>query len=127
MGVPRDEAKEAKEKKPKRRRLREMPARVIARTPWLRRRYARRLLRSIRKSREKGRKLPENLVRIERQIRHLPPARQQQLLEQMMEYGTTDTSEMSREMRRAAERQERQRGSGKGVRPGVGPGQRRRG
>lgn len=103
-----------------------MPARVIARTPWLRRRYARRLVRSIKKSREKGRKLPENLLRIERQIRHLPPARQEQLLEQMMEYGTTDTAEMSREMRRAVGRQDRRRASGKGVRPGVAPGQRRR-
>lgn len=115
------------EKKP-RRKIRELPARVIARTPWLRRRYARYLVRMMKKSRAKGRQLPVDLVRVERQIRSLPPAVQAQRLEEMLEFGAArDASSASRELRRAVERQDRRSGKGQGgVRPGLAPGQRRR-
>lgn len=119
-------AKDENGGRPRKRRIREMPARVIARTPWLRKRYARRLVRSIKKMRAKGRKLPDNLLRIERQIRHLPPGRQQQVIEQMLELGANNAAEASRAMRRATERSDRQSGRGKGQRPGTPPGQRRR-
>lgn len=119
-------AKGEKEGGRRRRRVRELPARFIARTPWLRKRYARRLVKSIKKMRAKGRKLPDNLLRVERQIRHLPPGRQEQVIEQMLELGANDVAESSRAMRRASERAERQKGRGKGQRPGTPPGQRRR-
>ncbi len=111
----------------KRRRIRDIPGDFIVRTPWLRRRYAKRLLKTFKKSREKGRRLSGNLALIERQLRPLPPAKQQQALEQILEMGSTSKqTAASREMRRATERSERQGTRGKGVRPGLAPGQRRR-
>ncbi|HTX62132.1 MAG TPA: hypothetical protein VMD28_00730, partial [Acidimicrobiales bacterium] len=106
------------------RRLREAPARFIGRTPWLRRRYARRILRTIDKFQDKGRALPDNLVRLERQLRRVPKPKRQQLVEQMMEMGSEDDVTSNRALRRAAGRQERQKGQrGGGLRPGTLPGQ----
>ncbi len=106
------------------RRLREAPARFIGRTPWLRRRYARRILRAIDRYQDKGRPLPENLSRLERQLRRVPKPKRQQLVEQMMEMGSEDDVSTNRALRRAAGRQERQKGQrGGGLRPGTPPGQ----
>lgn len=112
---------------PKRRRLRKLrdiPARFIGRTPWLRRRYARRILKTIDKFQEKGRPLPDSLTSLERQLRRVPKPKRQQLVEQMMEMGTQDDVSTNRALRRAAGRQERQKGQrGGGLRPGTLPGQ----
>src|SRR5579875_1174277 len=112
---------------PKRRRLRklrDLPARFIGRTPWLRRRYARRILKTIDKYQEKKRPLPENLSRLERQLRRVPKPKRQQLVEQMMEMGSEEDVTTNRALRRAAGRQERQKGQrGGGLRPGTVPGQ----
>lgn len=106
------------------RKLRDAPARFIGRTPWLRRRYARRILRTIDKFQDKGRQLPENLSRLERQLRRVPKPKRQQLVEQMMEMGSEDDITKNRALRRAAGRQERQKGQrGGGLRPGTLPGQ----
>ena len=106
------------------RRLRSAPARFIGRTAWLRRRYARRILKTIDKYQDKGRPLPENLVRLERQLRRVPKPKRQQLMEQMMEMGSEDDVSTNRALRRAAGRQERQKGQrGGGLRPGTLPGQ----
>jgi hypothetical protein len=105
-------------------RLRSAPARFIGRTPWLRRRYARRILKTIDKYQDKGRPLPENLIRLERQLRRVPKPKRQQLVEQMMEMGSEDDVSTNRALRRAAGRQERQKGQrGGGQRPGTLPGQ----
>ena len=106
------------------RKIRDIPARIIGRTPWLRRRYARRIVRTIDKYKEKGRPLPESLVRLERQLRRVPGPKRQQLVEQMMEMGTEQDLTTNRALRRAAGRQERQKGQrGGGLRPGTLPGQ----
>jgi hypothetical protein len=111
--------------KPRRlRKVREFPARLIGRTPWLRRRYARRIIRTIDKYKEKGRPLPESLTRLERQLRRVPAQKRQQLVEQMMEMGSDQDASTNRALRRAAGRQERQKGQrGGGLRPGTLPGQ----
>jgi hypothetical protein len=104
-----------------------MTGRVIGRTPWLRRRYARFLLRSVKKQRAKGRAIPDNLLRMERQVRGLPPHKQAEVIEQLLETGATWRPEqMGRAMRRAGAKQERRSGKGHGARPGMTPGQRRR-
>ncbi|MGC8471201.1 MAG: hypothetical protein ACP5PM_02775 [Acidimicrobiales bacterium] len=106
------------------RKLRELPARFIGRTPWLRRRYARRILRTIDKFQDKGRPLPENLSRLERQLRRVPKPKRQRIVEQMMEMGSEEDIITNRALRRAAGRQERQKGQrGGGARPGTLPGQ----
>lgn len=121
--VPKEQAGDRKPK----RRIRDMPTDFILRTPRLRRWYGRRLLKMMRKSREKGRRLAGNLAIIERQLRPLPPARQEQMLQQILE-GEAASKKLppSREMRRASGRAERKGTRGKGVRPGLAPGQRRR-
>jgi len=106
------------------RKIREFPARLIGRTPWLRRRYARRIVRTIDKYREKGRPLPESLTRLERQLRRVPGPKREELVEQMMEMGSEQDLTTNRALRRAAGRQERQKGQrGGGLRPGTLPGQ----
>ena len=114
----------APQKRRRLRKVRELPARFIARTPWLRRRYARRIVRTIDKFKDKGRPLPENLQRLERQLRRVPPPKRQQLVEQMMEMSSDEDLSSNRALRRAAGRQERQKGQrGGGLRPGTLPGQ----
>lgn len=109
------------------RKVQALPGRVIGRVPWLRRRYARYLLRSVKKQRAKGRALPESLARVERQLRGLPPAKQADVLEKLLEAGATWQPEAAgRAMRRANAKQERRSGRGPGTRPGLLPGQRKR-
>lgn len=107
-------------------RARAYPSRFIARTPWLRRRYARRLLRTIDKFEKKGRRLPESLARLEHQLQRIPKQKRLQTVEEMMEMSAQGEPEVNRTLRRAASRQDRQKGTrGGGVRPGLLPGQRR--
>lgn len=114
------------EKRTIRARIRDVPARFIGRTPWLRRRYARRILKSIDKLQEKKRPLPDNLMRLEQQLRRVPKPKRQQIVEQMMELGSDRNATTNRSVRRAAGRQERQKGQrGRGLRPGTPPGQAR--
>jgi hypothetical protein len=113
--------------KPKRlARVRAMPARIIGRTAWIRRRYARRLIRMMEKSRDKGRPLPENLQQLDRQLQRLPKGKRQEALERMLEMSGQPEMTPSRELRRAGNRQDRRSGRGGGLRPGLGPNQRRR-
>jgi len=77
---------------PKRRRLRKLrtaPARLIARVPWLRRRQARRLVKTLERYREKGRPIPENLSRLERQLRQIPKHKRAAAVEQMLKAPTS--------------------------------------
>ncbi|HVX20634.1 MAG TPA: hypothetical protein VHB02_04740 [Acidimicrobiales bacterium] len=115
---------------PKRRRLRklrEAPARFVARIPWLRRRQARRLVKTMERYREKNRPLPENLSRLEKQLRRLPKNKRAEAVEQMMEMSVQPDQSTNRALRRASGRQERQKGTkGGGLRPGTLPGQRQR-
>lgn len=109
------------------RKVRALPGRAIGRIPWLRRRYARFILRSVKKQRAKGRALPEGLAKVERQVRGLPPGKQAEVLEKLLEAGATWQPETAgRAMRRATSKQERRSGRGPGGRPGLLPGQRRR-
>ena len=117
---------EQTEKRRLRDRLREGPARFIGRNAWLRRRYARMILRSIEKRRRKDKPLPDNLVELERRLRGMPPAKREQMLEQVLEYQAEPNAVNNRAARRAAERPERMSGRGKGRRPGMPAGQRPR-
>ncbi|MGH2927545.1 MAG: hypothetical protein ACRDL8_05030 [Solirubrobacteraceae bacterium] len=104
------------------RRLRDLPARLIGRTPWLRRWYSKRILHTIDKFQKKHRPLPENLQRLERQLRRVPQPKRQGAVEEMMELGTKQDLSANRALRRASGRQDRQKGSrGGGLRPGMPP------
>jgi hypothetical protein len=105
-----------------RRRLREAPARLIGRTPWLRRWYARFMLKSIAKRRRKGKALPDELLNLERRLRGMAPGQQAKVLEQALEQGAAPPEASNRAARRAAQRPNRHSGRGQGHRPGMPPG-----
>lgn len=92
--------------------------RMLTRIPWLRRRYTKYILKYIEKSKKKGRDLPPELAQLDKQLLRMPPAKRPELVEQMLALGDP-SSAASREMRRAMERQNRGRSSGKGQRPGT--------
>jgi hypothetical protein len=83
----------------------------------IRRFYVRRLLRYIEKSRKKGRSLPPDLVQVEKMVSRLPRKKQEEVLETAL-LAKPDTAG-NRQLRRAATRQDRLRGSGSGNRPGA--------
>jgi predicted alpha/beta-hydrolase family hydrolase len=93
--------------------------RLVARIPWLRRRYARYILRYIDKSRKKGRDLPPELQQLDRQLMRVPSSKRAELIETALVTGADPSAGSSRAMRRAMARQSRQRPSGKGQRPGT--------
>lgn len=98
-------------------RVQKMVSGVMSRVPWLRKRYSRYVLRYIEKSRKKGRTLPPELQQLDKQLQRVPPSKRLAMLDQLM-VANDPKSEASRQMRRAMERQNRQRSNGKGQRPG---------
>lgn len=92
--------------------------RLMARIPWLRRRYVKYILRYIEKSRKKGRDLPPELEQVDKQLRKVPPSKRYEVMEQLVAMNDPAAA-ASRQMRRAMDRQNRQRSSGKGQRPGT--------
>ncbi|HTT86820.1 MAG TPA: hypothetical protein VMF60_05605, partial [Acidimicrobiales bacterium] len=101
----------------KKRRVRTAVFRAMMRVGFLRHFYIRRLLRFIEKSRAKGRSLPPELVRLDDMLRRLPPPKRAEALEAALLAGPEESQ--SRELRRAASRQDRIRSDGRGYRPGA--------
>jgi hypothetical protein len=102
----------------KRRRIRTAIFRGILRVSFLRHFYIRRVLRFMEKSRAKGRALPPELQRLDDMLGRLPAKKRAEALEAALLADPDETP--SRELRRAAVRQERLRGDGRGHRPGTG-------
>jgi len=88
------------------------------RVGFLRHFYVRRLLRFMEKSKAKRRALPPELTRLEQMLSRLPPQKRAEALETALLANPDETP--SREMRRAAARQDRLRSDGRGYRsPGA--------
>lgn len=98
--------------------------RRIMRIGFFRRFYVKRLLRFMEKSRAKGRSLPADLQRLDQMLKRLPPPKRAEALEAALVASPDENP--SREMRRAATRQDRQRGDGRGYRSGPSPERQRR-
>lgn len=92
---------------------------LVARVPWMRRRYTRWILRYMEKSHKRGRTLPPELQRLERQLTKVPPAKRAEVLETALVTGNDPEAGGSRAVRRAMSRQNRQKSSGRGQRPGT--------
>jgi 2-haloacid dehalogenase len=99
----------------KKRRIRTAVFRSIMRVGFLRHFYVRRLLRFMEKSKAKGRALPPELFRLEQMLGRLPPPKRAEALESALLASPDETP--SREMRRAAARQDRLRSDGGGTGP----------
>ncbi len=108
--------KRAPEGDANKRRVRTAVFRSFMRVGFLRHFYVRRLLRFMEKSRAKGRALPPELLRLDQMLKRLPPPKRAEALESALMASPDDTP--SREMRRAAARQDRLRSDGRGYRSG---------
>jgi hypothetical protein len=109
--------KSAPEGEGKKRRIRTAIFRSIMRVGFLRHFYVRRLLRFMEKSKAKGRALPPELARLEQMLGRLPQKKRAEALESALLASPDETP--SREMRRAAARQDRIRSDGRGYRTGA--------
>lgn len=105
----------------KKRRVRTAVLRAVFRVRFLRHFYVRRILRFMEKSRAAHRPLPPELVRVDEMLRRLPPHKRAEALETAL-LARPDDAAPSRELKRAAARSERRRGTGQGYRPGSGSG-----
>lgn len=115
-----------KPQKEKKRRIRGSIGRLTMRSSFLRGRYVHRVLKSIEKSKAKGRRLPPELYELSKQLGRLPKHKQAEALEEAIKAGPEASDSAGRAMRRAASNQQRQSGQGQGrYRPGTAPGQRR--
>jgi hypothetical protein len=92
-------------------------SRTIGKVPFLRRFYVRRLLRYLEKAKRKGRPLPLQLQELDANLGRLKERDRAAALEEALQFQGQDWA--GRDLRRAAARQQRQRGSGKGRRPGA--------
>lgn len=121
--------KKKKKKREKRRPLRTAIAKLLSRSSFLRRRYVRRILRSIDKSKAKGKRLPTELFELSQQLSRVPREKRAEALEQAIKAGPEAEANTSRALRRAAAGQQRMSGrGGNRYRPGTPPpppGQRR--
>jgi hypothetical protein len=87
---------------------------------FIRRWYARRLVKFIAKSKKKNRRLPDHLFQLDLMLKKVPEARRTKTVEEML--VPRDEEEYGRELRRAASRQERRGGKGGASRrPGSPP------
>jgi len=87
----------------KKRRIRGAIGLGMMKVPVVRRWYIRRTLKFIEKSRAKGRRLPEGMAEMARQLSQIPKDKRQQVMEEAL-LAEQDMPEMSREFRRAAAR-----------------------
>lgn len=89
--------------------------------PVLRRWYIRRTLRFIDRSKAKGRRLPEGMAEAARFLARVPKTQRAQAFEDAI-LANQDTTNLGRELRRAAARQRRSGKSDARHRPGLPPG-----
>ena len=87
----------------KKRRIRGAIGRGFMKVPVLRRWYIRRTLKFIEKSRAKGRRLPEGMAEMARQLSQIPKDKRESVLEDAF-MAEQEVPNMSREFRRAAAR-----------------------
>lgn len=102
--------------------LRERFSRQIMKIGFIRRRYVKRMLRYLDKSKEKGRRLPPELFELQRYLSQVPKAQRAERLEEAITAQQTDETIGNRDLRRASANQNRLSGrSTSRYRPGAPP------
>lgn len=101
--------------------LRQRASQRMMKVGFLRRRYVKRLVRYIDKSKAKGRRLPPEMMDLQRFLSQVPKhERAERLEEAILSQGDEDN--FNRDLRRAASNQQRRSGKGAGgYRPGAPP------
>lgn len=102
--------------------LRERFSRQLMKIGFIRRRYVKRMLRYLDKSKEKGRRLPPELYELQRYLSQVPKAQRAERLEEAITAQQNDEVLGNRDLRRASANQNRLSGrSSSRYRPGAPP------
>lgn len=102
--------------------LRERVSRQLMRVGFLRRRYVKRMLRYLDKSKEKGRRLPPEMFELQRYLSQVPKAQRANRLEEAITAQQNGEAVGNRDLRRASANQSRMSGRGSNrYRPGMPP------
>lgn len=102
--------------------LRARASQRMLKVGFMRRRYAKRLVRYIDRQKAKGRPLPPEFAELERFLAQVPKAERAQRFEEALALQQADELPVGREMRRAAANQQRRSGKNPaGYRPGAAP------
>jgi hypothetical protein len=102
--------------------IRERISRRMMRVPFLRRRYVKRMLKYMDKSKEKGKRLPPELWELNRFLSQVPKAQRAEKLEEAITAQRNEEPIGNRDLRRASANQSRQSGKAPGrYRPGSPP------
>jgi hypothetical protein len=111
--------KPASKPKPK---LQERISRQLMKVGFFRRRYVKRMIKYIDKSKEKGKRLPPELYELQRFLSQVPKAQRAERLEEAITAQRADEPLGNRDLRRASSNQTRQSGrGGNRYRPGSPP------
>lgn len=104
------------------RKLRQRVGERVMRVGFVRRRYVKRVIRYIDKSKKKGRHLPPEMLELSRFLSQLPREQRAEKLEEALVAQQQGTESFNRDLRRAAANQQRRSGKGAGgYRPGAPP------
>ena len=102
--------------------LQERISRQLMKVGFFRRRYVKRMIKYIDKSKEKGKRLPPELYELQRFLSQVPKAQRAERLEEAMTAQRADEPLGNRDLRRASSNQTRQSGrGGNRYRPGSPP------
>jgi hypothetical protein len=104
------------------RKLQERVSHQLMKVGFFRRRYVKRMIKYIDKSKEKGKRLPPELYELQRFLSQVPKAQRAERLEEAITAQRTDEPLGNRDLRRASSNQTRQSGrGGNRYRPGSPP------
>lgn len=104
------------------RNLRQRVSERAMKVGFLRRRYVKRLIRYIDKSKKKGRRLPPEMMDLSRFLAQVPREQRAEKLEEAIVAQQQGDESFNRDLRRAAANQQRRSGKGAGgYRPGAPP------
>jgi hypothetical protein len=102
--------------------LQERISRQLMKVGFFRRRYVKRMIKYIDKSKEKGKRLPPELYELQRFLSQVPKAQRAERLEEAITAQRSEEPLGNRDLRRASSNQSRQSGrGGNRYRPGSPP------
>ncbi|MHB1928481.1 MAG: hypothetical protein ACYDEN_07135 [Acidimicrobiales bacterium] len=102
--------------------LRRRMGQRVMKIGFLRRRYVKRVIRYIDKSKKKGRRMPPEMMELQRFLSQIPKEERAKRLEEAILAQQSGDEAFNRDLRRAAANQQRRSGKGAGgYRPGAPP------
>jgi hypothetical protein len=120
--APKTKSEKSKPTKPDKQKLRERFSQQVMKIGFFRRRYVKRMIKYIDKSKAKGKRLPPELFELQRFLSQVPKAQRAERLEEALTSQRKEESVGNRDLRRASLNQSRHSGrGGNRYRPGSPP------